>query len=97
MNATHPRLNDYIIVVDGWNLVGVIDQELLSPGIPHSARLTFDDYLAGFTWRVAYGYSADTNTWEKFIPGGDDLIHNGVGYWVWTGEEPPPGGPPQFP
>lgn len=91
-----PLLGDYISMTDGWNLVGVIDRELLSHGQPHSAGLTLDEYFSGLSWGVAYAFSTVRNEWERFNPGNNDPIRNGWGYWLWIGTDTPPDEPPSF-
>ena len=91
-----PSLSNHATLSAGWNLIGVIDRELLSHGQSHSAGLTLDEYLSGSPWGVAFAYATTRAEWQRFNPGGDEPIRNGWGYWLWAGTEPPPDEPPSF-
>ena len=88
-------LSDVVSLVQGWNLVGVLDVEL-RPFDEATDAYSLDMYLEGIPWRVAYGYSTVPAGWIKATPGNDSPVWTGFGYWVWIGvsatrlpEEPP--------
>ena len=84
-------------VTPGWNLLGVVDAQLRPYGEAHSGRLTMDGYLGETPWGVGFIYSTGTGEWTKLLPGDGSVLRVGSGYWVWTGDEPPPDGPPGTP
>ncbi len=75
-------------VIEGWNLLGVVDVLQDDPGEPPSGGADPDDYFGNFPWKVAYSFNTSTNEWSKSIPApktlNEDGIYNGKGYWVWS-------------
>ena len=71
-------------VIMGWNLLGVVDVQQNDAGDPPSGSGDPDDYLDNVEWRVAYSFNTANNQWTKLIPGADEGIVNGKGYWVWS-------------
>ena len=68
-------------VISGWNLLGVVDAEQRKAGTTEDA----DEYLVSLPqWRVAYSFETRLNTWDKLLPGTNDTVANGKGYWVWS-------------
>ncbi len=76
-------------VIEGWNLLGVVDVQQADAGKAPSDNEEADDYFSNFDWRVAYAFNTSSNQWTKTLKGvGDeDEILNGKGYWVWSTEE----------
>ena len=78
-------------VIEGWNLLGVVDVLQADAGDPPSGGGEADDYFNNFDWRVAYAFETETNQWTRTLPDvnddADDEILNGKGYWVWSTEE----------
>ena len=75
-------------VIEGWNLLGVVDVRQNAAGKAPSGGGKADDYFGNVKWKVAYSFDTSNNSWSKSIPGDDaaDAIKNGKGYWVWSTE-----------
>jgi hypothetical protein len=76
-------------VIEGWNLLGVVDVQQADAGKAPSDNEEADDYFSNFDWRVAYAFNTSSNQWTKTLKGvgnGDEIL-NGKGYWVWSTEE----------
>ena len=75
-------------VVQGWNLLGVVDAGQADPG-DEAGKFDADDYFTSIEWRVAYSFNANTSRWMKLTPSttttpSDDMVETGIGYWVWV-------------
>ncbi len=73
-----------IDVLEGWNLVPIIDLTLpafLSP-------VPADQYFSGIMWSAALTWNPANNRWDKEIPEAApaDNVLVGRGYWVWANE-----------
>ena len=76
-------------VIAGWNLLGVVDVRQNSSGKAPAGGGEANDYFKNISWKVAYSFDTDNNTWNKSIPGDGanaNEIINGKGYWVWSTE-----------
>ena len=75
-------------VIEGWNLLGVVDVKQAKAGDEPSGGGDPDDYFGNIAWKVAYSFDTDDNTWSKSIPDtkakDEKGINNGKGYWVWS-------------
>ena len=73
-------------VIEGWNLLGVVDVAQRAAGKTPSEKGEADDYFGNIKWKVAYSFNTSENQWSKSIPdqGDEDEIFNGKGYWVWS-------------
>lgn len=80
-----------VAVVEGWNLLGVMDPSQADPPAESKAGCSAEgeqaakDYFSGFSWAVAYGYDPRGRTWEKV--NNDDAnscVSNGAGYWLYA-------------
>ena len=73
-------------VIEGWNLLGVVDVLQNPAGEAPSGGSEADDYFGNISWRVAYAFDTSNNQWLRSLPdvGADDEIENGKGYWVWS-------------
>ena len=68
-------------VTSGWNLLGVVDAQQRKAGTTEDA----DEYFTSLNvWRVGYGFNTQLNQWSKLLPGTDNTVANGKGYWVWS-------------
>lgn len=76
-----------VSVVQGWNLIGIVDTEQKKDKTPLPG--TADDYFASIEWSVAYHFDTQTSRWVKITKGtaanpSSDQVQTGVGYWVWV-------------
>ncbi len=70
-------------VVQGWNLLGVVDFEQSSAG---TVVTSADDYFESIGWSIAYSFNTTQNRWTRTTPGQEPNadVHAGSGYWVWV-------------
>ena len=77
-------------VIEGWNLLGVVDVLQNKANSTPSGGGEADDYFDNIEWKVAYSFDTSSNAWAKSIPGDGSAnakeIVNGKGYWVWSTE-----------
>ena len=69
-------------VVEGWNLIPVLDVGLSGFDTVSSA----DAYFAGLEWSAALTWNPVLAKFEKVVPGSTSTIKIGRGYWVWMRE-----------
>ena len=82
--SSSASLPNVVRLVQGWNLIGVLDAELRPFGEVTDAY-SLDSYLQGIPWRVAYGFSTVPAGWIKATPGDGSPVWAGFGYWLWVG------------
>ena len=80
-----------VSVVQGWNLLGVVDAGQAKAGKNVNDA---DAYFSSIEWRVAYSFNAQTTRWDKITKGADTdsamegtqlaQVTAGTGYWVWV-------------
>jgi hypothetical protein len=66
-------------VVEGWNLIPILDIRLPAFDTLSSA----DAYFTGLKWSAALTWDPLTANFEKVVPGPANSIKVGRGYWVW--------------
>ena len=69
-------------VVEGWNLIPILDIRLSAFDTLSSA----DAYFTGLKWSAALTWDPLTANFEKVVPGPKKSIKVGRGYWVWFQE-----------
>ena len=72
-----------VAVVQGWNLLGVVDADQAAAG-SDAGKIDVDSYLTSIEWRVAYGFNTQTSRWDKLTPESSHMVVTGSGYWVWA-------------
>ena len=55
-------------VIEGWNLLGVVDVKQAASGDEPSGGGDPDDYFGNIAWKVAYSFNTSDNQWTKSIP-----------------------------
>ena len=71
-------------VVQGWNLLGVVDFRQRKAG---DAVAKADDYFSSIEWALAYAFDTQRNRWAKLSEGdATAMVKSGKGYWVWATE-----------
>ncbi len=71
-----------VSVVQGWNLLGIVDFQQRKAGMEHEKA---DDYFSSIEWSLAYSFDTQRGRWTKLTEGDTmAMVKTGTGYWVWV-------------